>query len=146
MKERYKLIPEVCFVYIKDGKLLLGRRTNTGWNDGKYCTPAGHAEDGETIAEACAREAYEEAGVRVDAKDLKFVHVQHRWNGDHARIGFYFMPTVDVGEPQNMEPEKCDDFGFFPLDNLPQMVEPFRAALDAIKRGEYYSEFGWETK
>jgi ADP-ribose pyrophosphatase YjhB (NUDIX family) len=147
--ERFKLIPEVCFVFIRDGKILLGRRANTGYEDGKYCFPAGHGEDRETMAEGCAREAFEEVGLRVDSKDLKFLHLQHRWHtdhGGHSRVGFYFAPKVDPGEPQNMEPDKCDDLQFFPLDNLPEMVAPFRAALDAIQKGETYSEFGWEEK
>ncbi len=149
MAERYKLIPEVCFVFIRDGKILLGRRANTGWQDGKYCFPAGHGEDKETMAEACAREAWEETGLQVDPKNLKFLHAQHRWSpdsGGHSRVGFYFSPMQDPGEPRNMEPEKCDDMQFFPLNNLPEMVAPFRAALDAIQRGELYSEFGWEGK
>lgn len=147
--ERFKLIPEVCFIWIKDNKILLGRRANTGWQDGKYCFPAGHGEERETMAEACVREAYEEVGLKVDPKNLKFLHVQHRWNtdgGGHSRVGFYFAPTVDPGKPENMEPEKCDDLQFFLLDNLPDMVEPFRAALDAIQRGEAYSEYGWNLK
>lgn len=147
--ERFKLIPEVCFVFIRDGKILLGRRANTGWQDGKYCFPAGHGEEGETMAQGCAREALEEVGVTVDPKDMKFLHMQHRWNtdgGGHSRVGFYFAPTADPGEPKNMEPEKCDDLQFFPLNDLPEMVAPFRAALDAIQRGETYSEYGWEEK
>ncbi|MES2006516.1 MAG: NUDIX domain-containing protein [Patescibacteria group bacterium] len=147
--ERFKLIPEVCFVFIRDGKILLGRRANTGYEDGKYCFPAGHGEEGETMAEGCAREAFEEVGLKVDPKDLTFLHTQYRWSAGadgHARVGFYFAPKVDPGEPKNMEPEKCDDLQWFPLDNLPIMVAPFRAALDAILRGEMYSEFGWETR
>lgn len=150
--ERFKLIPEVCFVFIRDGKLLLGRRANTGWMDGKYCFPAGHGEEGETMAQGCAREALEEIGLAVDPKTLKFLHVQHRWypghegQAGHSRVGFYFAPTGDPGEPKNMEPDKCDDLQFFPVDNIPDMVPEFRAAFDAIQRGEIYSEYGWEAK
>ncbi len=45
-----------------------------------------------------------------------------------------------------MEPDKCDDLQFFPLDNLPDMIEPFRGAIDCIQKGITYSEFGWELK
>jgi 8-oxo-dGTP diphosphatase len=144
--ERFKLIPEVCFVWIRDGKILLGRRANTGWQDGRYCFPAGHGEDGETMTQACAREVFEEVGIKIDPQNLKFLHTQHRWNKDHSRVGFYFAPIVDPGEFKNMEPEKCDDLQFFTLDALPEMVAPFRIALDAIQKGEIYSEYGWEDK
>ena len=83
-------------------------KTVSGWQDGKYCFPAGHGEEGETMAQGCAREAFEEVGIKIDPKDLKFLHVQYRWSaGDdsHARVGFYFAPIVDPGEPKNMEPE-----------------------------------------
>ncbi|HEV8677293.1 MAG TPA: NUDIX domain-containing protein [Candidatus Paceibacterota bacterium] len=148
--ERFKVTPEVCFVWIKDGKVLLLRRANTGWQDGKYCFPAGHGEAGESMAQGCAREAFEEVGVKIDPKHLDFLHTQYRSTpGDgpgFARVGFYFAPKIELPEPQNMEPEKCDDMQFFPLDNLPEMVAPFRAALDAIQRGEKYSEYGWEAE
>jgi 8-oxo-dGTP diphosphatase len=147
MKERFKLIPEVCLILVKDGKILLLRRQNTGWHDGDYCTPAGHAEDKETVREATAREAMEEVGIKIKPDDLEFVHVQHRWNGDHSRIGFYFVPKYFEGEPHNMEPDKCDDIHWFPLDALPaNTIAPFRFALECYTKGIKYSEFGWEQK
>lgn len=148
--ERFKIIPEVCFVWIRDGKILLLRRANTAWNDGKYCFPAGHIELGESPSQACAREAFEETGVKIEPKDLKFLHVQYRHSADdgqgHARVGFYFAPTTELPDPQNTEPEKCDDMQWFLLTDLPDMVVPFRAALDAVQRGETLSEYDWETK
>lgn len=140
----FKVATEVCFVWIRDGKVLLLRRANTGWQDGKYCFPSGHGEEGETAREGCAREALEEIGITIDPKDLKFLHTQYRWNEEHARAGYYFSPTIDLPEPVNAEPHKHDDMQFFPLDNLPDMASPFRAALEAIQKGEHYSEFGWE--
>lgn len=143
--DRFKLIPEVCLVWIRNGKVLLLRRSNTGWQDGKYCFPSGHGEEGETMREGCAREAVEEIAVELDPKSLIFLHTQYRWNKEHARVGFYFAPSTEVGEPRNAEPDKHDDMQWFLLDHLPDMVAPFRAALDAIQRGETYSEFGWEA-
>jgi 8-oxo-dGTP diphosphatase len=149
MADRFTVIPETSFVWIRNGQVLLLRRFNTGWEDGKYCFPAGHVESGEASADAMVREVFEETGIKISTADLEFVHVQHRWHpdmGGHSRIGFYFKPKVNLGEPHNTEPHKCDDLGFFPLDRLPEMVPPFRAALDAILRGETYSEFGWEGR
>jgi 8-oxo-dGTP diphosphatase len=147
MSERFKIIPEVVLLVIKDGKLLLLRRQNTGWHDDFYCPPAGHGEENETMKEAAAREAKEEVGITVDPEELEFVHVQHRWNGDHSRIGFYFVAKSYDGEPYNAEPEKCDDLRYFSLDTLPKKtIAPFKYAIECYTKGISYSEFGWEHK
>ena len=56
-KERPKVIPTAYLVLTKDNKILLSRRHNTGFQDGKYSLPAGHlGGDEETLAQAIARE------------------------------------------------------------------------------------------
>lgn len=41
-----------------------------------------------------------------------------------------------------MELDKCDDIGWFDLDNLPEnMVEYTRQAIEMMRKGETYSEF-----
>ena len=66
MKERFKLIPEVFLILVKDGKTLLSRRANTGYMDGHYGLVAGHAEAHEPMRIAMAREAKEELLEIVD--------------------------------------------------------------------------------
>lgn len=151
MKERYKVIPEVFVIFIKDGEILLSRRFQTGFEDGNYGLPAGHGEEGETMREGAAREALEEIGISIEPEDLEFVLTQHRWcpNPDyvHARVGFYFVPKKFTGEVHNAEPHKCDDLRFFPLDNLPpNMVPHVRAAIEAYRAGETYAEYYWDTR
>ena len=150
MKERYKLIPEVFLLLIKDGKILLSRRFQTGWEDGNYGLPAGHGEDRETMRQGVAREAKEEIGIDIQLDDLDFKVVQHRWCPDagnpHARVGFYFVPKKWHGEPTNMEPDKCDDLSWFSLDTLPEnTIDHVRAAIEAYKSNKSYDEFNWET-
>lgn len=41
MKERHKVVPAVYLFLIKDEKILLGRRCNTSYMDGKYMVPRG---------------------------------------------------------------------------------------------------------
>ena len=65
MKERYKIIPEVFLLLIQEGKVLLSRRFQTGYEDGNYGLPSGHKEIGEYPTEAVEREALEEIGVSV---------------------------------------------------------------------------------
>ncbi len=151
MKERYKIIPEVFLLLIQDTQILLSRRFQTGYEDGNYGLPAGHGEYGETMREGTAREALEEIGITIDPTDLEFTVTQHRWcddlNNPHARVGFYFIPNKFTGTPRNIEPDKCDDLRFFPLDKLPENIVPHvREVIEAYKAGEMYNEFNWSSR
>lgn len=144
-KERFKLIPSVYAFFVKDGKILLLRRYQTGFEDGNYGLPAGHAEGKETFREALKREVSEEVGVQLDLNNLNLVVTMHRWCGDHERADFFFVIKGWDGEPKNMEPNKCDDASWFPLNKLPQNTIPYiRKAIDCYLKGEKYCEFGWE--
>lgn len=151
-KERFKIIPSVYNFFIKDGKILLSRRFNTGYEDGNYSLPAaGHGEEGETLREGTTREALEETGIRIDVEDLEFALIMHRYCPDkdnpHARLDFFFLVKSWHGEIKNMEPDKCDDLTWFPLDNLPQNTIPYiRKAIECYRQGINYCEFGWENK
>jgi 8-oxo-dGTP pyrophosphatase MutT (NUDIX family) len=145
MKERFKLIPEVYLILVRDGKILLSRRLNTGYEDGNYSMVTGHADGNETMREALAREAKEEANIEINPRDLEHCVTLHRWCGDHERIGFYFTVKKWSSEIRNMEPDKCDDLSWFPLNDLPGNTIPYiRHAIECYKNGISYSEFGWE--
>lgn len=144
-KERFKLIPEVFLLLIKDDKVLLSRRFQTGYEDGNYGVVGGHADGNETMRQAIAREAKEEANITVDLKKLEHFLTMHRWCGDHERIGFYFIAKQWDGEIKNIELNKCDDLSWFLIDQLPENTMPFiQAAIDCYLRGEHYCEFGWD--
>ncbi|HEY6314153.1 MAG TPA: NUDIX domain-containing protein [Streptosporangiaceae bacterium] len=50
---RYKVTGDVHLVLLDDdGRVLLGRRKNTGFADGCYHLPAGHLEAGESVIDA----------------------------------------------------------------------------------------------
>lgn len=143
-RERFKLIPSVYGFFIKDGKILLLRRYQTGFEDENYGLPSGHADGGETMKEAAAREMLEEIGAKIDAGDLDLAVTMHRWCGDHERIDFFFTINHWQGEITNREPEKCDDLSWFPLDQLPENTIPYiKAAIDCYSKREKYCEFGW---
>ena len=143
-EDRFKLIPSVYILLVKDNQILLLRRFQTGYEDGKYGLVAGHADGGETMKEAIIREAQEEAGIKMNKNDLELVLTMHRWCGDHERIDLFFTVKGWEGEIKNMESNKCDDLSWFPLDKLPENIITYiRAAINFYQRGEKYCEFGW---
>ncbi|MDO8592281.1 MAG: NUDIX domain-containing protein [bacterium] len=79
MAERFKIIPACYLVLIKDGRTLLLRRYNTGYEDGNYSLVAGHLDGEETFRHAMAREAEEEADIILTPDSLRVVHVMHRF-------------------------------------------------------------------
>ncbi|HEY4963620.1 MAG TPA: NUDIX domain-containing protein [Candidatus Saccharimonadales bacterium] len=142
-KDKFKLIPAVHLLLIDNDKILLLRRFNTGYEDGKYSVVAGHVDGGETASEAMSREAFEEAGIKIDRRDFEFAHVMHRM-AEEERIDFFFTSKVWKGNPINREPDKCDGLSWFSLNNLPNDVIPYVAhAIHCYRKGIEYSEFGW---
>lgn len=145
-QERFKLIPSVYALFIQGEKILLLRRFNTGFEDGKYGLVAGHADGGHTMRAEMAREASEEAGVKIQLDDINLALTMHRWCGDHERMDFFFIIKKWSGEIKNMELDKCDDLSWFALNQLPENTIPYiRAAIDCYLKGERYCEFGWDA-
>jgi len=143
---RFKLVPETHLFLLRGDRILLLRRCNTDYEDGNYSVVAGHIEDGETAREAICREAREEAGIELAPEDLSFAQVVHRADRGQ-RVSFFFAARRWRGEPQNMEPHKADDFGWFALDRLPDNMVPYvRRALENWRAGAFYGESGWEAR
>jgi 8-oxo-dGTP diphosphatase len=141
---RFKLIPEVHLVLLRDEKVLMLRRFNTGYEDGNYSLIAGHVDGGETFRAAMAREAAEEAGLEIGVDGLRLVHTMHR-KSDEERLSLFFVAESWSGEPVNTEPHKCDDMRWVALSDMPPNTVPYvRVALSLIARDEAYSEFGWD--
>ncbi|MCW1888741.1 MAG: NUDIX domain-containing protein [Candidatus Moranbacteria bacterium] len=130
----------------KGDSVLLQRRFQTGFNDGKYSLPAGHVEAGENFTQALYREIKEEIGIIPDPAHTSVKHIMHR-NSETERvyIDTYFVSEKWDGDIVNHEPEKCDDLSWYTLDALPENTIPYvKAALENIAQGKFYSEFGWE--
>lgn len=146
MKTRHKANLAAFAILVRDGKILLARRFNTGYMDGKYQMPSGHIEANEYPIEAAAREAKEEVGVDIALTDLEYVHTSYRINS-HDDVGdyvdFFFKTTKWVGEPVNTEPEKCDELIWVSLDALPENVVPVvREVVEHLKRNSSFSQIG----
>ncbi len=145
--ERFTLRAAVYAMFIKEGKILLLRRFNTGWQDGKYSFPAGHLEAGEKVTDAVIREVLEEVGVELQPERLRFAHAMLRRSSDKEYLDFFFAVENWNGEPKNAEPDKCDDLSWFPLEELPpNLLGSVRSAIQSYRSGTLFSEFGWKKE
>jgi 8-oxo-dGTP diphosphatase len=149
---RFVVVPASYVFLLRDGdtgqEVLLQLRQNTGYMDGHWAAAAaGHVERGETALDAAHREAAEE--IAVTALDLEFVTAMQRTQ--HAdpideRIDFFFTARHWSGEPRIVEPAKCAELRWCPLDALPEPVVPHEMqVLRGLRSGTTtaYSTFGF---
>ncbi len=144
MINRFTYIGASYLFLVRDNKILLQRRFQTGFEDGNYGVPAGHLDGNETAREGCIREVKEEIGIDLKIEDLEVVHIMHRKALQDERIDFFMITKSYAGEIINCEPDKCDDLSWFSLDELPEnIVDYVKIAIHHYKDGINYSEFGW---
>lgn len=141
--EKFKLRSAVYLLPIKNDKVLLSKRFNTGWMDGKYSLISGHIDGNETVFEAMVREAYEEANIKINPKDLIPATVIHR-KSDVEYIDFFFVIKKWQGTPIIKEPNKCDELSWYTLDNLPNNLLPFiTEAINNYQNKIAFFTSGW---
>lgn len=142
--ERFKLHVAVYLLLIKNKKILLSKRFNTGWMDGNYSLIAGHLDGNETISNAIIRETFEEAKIKIKKKDLIPATVIHR-KAKIEYIDFFFVAKKWTGIPKIGDPKKCNELTWFSLDNLPNNLLPYiKEALDNYKNKIPFFESGWK--
>ncbi|CAN5662853.1 hypothetical protein BH23PAT1_BH23PAT1_3870 [soil metagenome] len=139
------IIPSVNIFIVKSGKVLLGRRANTGWMDGSLCPPGGHVEEGETPTIAALRELKEELALELKPKDLEFLCVAARNNPPREYIAYEFAINNLSVEPKNNEPEKCSELVWADLARLPEDVIPQFAEIiqKSIIGSDKFLELGY---
>ncbi|MFH1822181.1 MAG: NUDIX domain-containing protein [Patescibacteria group bacterium] len=150
LTKRFKIVPSSYIILIRANKILLSKRFNTGFMDGKYGLAAGHGERNESFTQTIIREAKEEANIILKAKDLKVIHVMHRREMQinpelRERVDIFFTAKKWQGKIKNMELNKCNDLNWFPVDKLPPNTIPYiKFAINNIQKKIFYSEFGYK--
>lgn len=143
-EERFKIYIAVYLVLIKGDKVLLSKRANTGYRDGYFSLIAGHLDGAETTKQGIAREAMEEAGIKLKKEDLDVVHVMHRYRPEREYIDIYLKSNSWEGEIVNKEPGKCDGLQWFALNDLPNnIIDEVKLAIENISNNIFYGEIGW---
>ena len=134
----------VHLLLLCDGKVLMLRRYNTGYQDGNYSVIAGHIDGGEELKAAMIREAREEAGIGISPENLTVVGVIDLIEDDEY-VSFFLHASKYSGEVANMEPDKCDDLSWFDIDDIPPNTIPYvRRAIQNYRDGIWFDTLGWK--
>src|SRR5882724_4681452 len=128
-----------AMIFNDKGELFLAKRsTNTTNQHGCWETPGGSIKFGETLSDAVKREIKEEYGVEIDlieqfpAADEILIEEKQHW------VPTTFLAKIKKGQsPKIMEPYKCDEIGWFALQNLPRPLS-FITKLDLKMYEEKY--------
>ena len=141
--ERFKMPVAVHLLLIKDNKILIIKRFNTGFCDGMYSLPAGHVEKGENVRDAMIRETKEEINIDV-SKNLKVVEVMNRKGTDQERIDYFFLAKEWTGKINNNEKDKCSLIKWVNIDKLPQNTIPYiKYAVKMYLKKQKFTMFDW---
>jgi 8-oxo-dGTP pyrophosphatase MutT (NUDIX family) len=130
----------------RGGQVLLGlRHPGSAYAGGSWHVLAGHCE-AEAASACLVREAYEEAGLVIESADVELVHTVHMREQptDPPRIQLFFRALRWEGEPKLREPDKCVQWQWWNVKDLPAPIVPYtRAAIEGIRAGRVYTELGW---
>ena len=101
-------------------QVLLGKRKGSH-GEGEWAFPGGSMEHLESFDETALREIAEEVGPDIKVKGLRvcsIINLTEYAPKHYLDIGMV-ADWVD-GEPQTMEPDKCSEWKWFDIANLPE--------------------------
>ena len=119
---------------IRDGKVLLGERgEDCQTSKGEFAFPGGRMDYGNTPKQSAVREVFEETGLVIEEKDLKFFRYVDEYFPNEKRhyVSLVFVVVCPKGEPINKEPDKCKGWEWIDPDNLPNNT--FWAVRESIE-------------
>ena len=124
MKERFKICCAVHLILIKDGKILLQRRSNPNkYGYGMLGMPAGHLEENENVYDAFKREMNEELGIEVTSCEI--VQVMNL-NGDTDVYDAYFFICDYNGKIENKEEENANALEWHDINSDIEGIMPYQ--------------------
>lgn len=122
----------VGVIVVRKKLVLLGKRRGSH-GAGTWALPGGHLEFGESVEDCARREAAEETGL-----GLKLIRPGPYTNdlmpseGKHY-LTVYVQASAEAGEPQLLEPEKCEAWAWFRWSELPENL--FLPLKNLLKQG-----------
>ena len=121
-------------VIVREGRLLLIRRSQHVIAPGLFCFPGGGIEPGESEQQAVVRELQEELGCAVTPRERLWESVSS-WRVHLA----WWLSDLDDRLPIQPNPLEVESVHWFTLGemrNLPDQLESNYRFLEAITRGE----------
>ncbi|MGB5304623.1 MAG: NUDIX hydrolase [Gammaproteobacteria bacterium] len=123
------------------GKFLLVQERVAGAS--VYNQPAGHLEDGETLAEAVMRETLEETAWRIQVEAIVGIY---QWR--HPDTPDTFLRITFAGSCLHHEPERTLDTGieralWLPADAIRQQADRLRSPMVMRSIDDYLAGASW---
>lgn len=134
----------VQLLLIQDNEILLMKRKNTGYEDGKYGSIGGHLEKDEDFKDSLIRETKEEINIDLKKEDLTFVCMIHGKDLTDNYVSIFFSCDKYSGDIKNNEIDKCSELKWFKLDSLPpNIIQIEKNAIESFQNNNYLIEYGW---
>jgi 8-oxo-dGTP diphosphatase len=109
----------VAVIIVRGDCILLGQRL--GSHGAKtWATPGGHLEVGESIEHCARREVMEETGLEINSlRKLGYTNDIFEAEGKHY-VTLFIAASCEHGEPQLLEPDKCAQWQWCKVNELPE--------------------------
>jgi len=106
----------------EEGKLFITKRGKESKNErGKWEFPGGSVEFGETFEQAIKREVKEEHGIEIEIIELLGI-CDHIIPNEHQHwVSPTYICKIKKGIPQIIEPDKCEDIGWFTIEEAEKL-------------------------
>lgn len=116
-------------IFNEDGKLFIAKRGQKARNErGLWEIPGGGVDFGETFEEALKREMKEENDIDIEILELLGVYDHILPDEGQHWVSPTYICRITAGEPKILEPDKCEEIGWFTL------VEAERLPLSTITK------------
>jgi 8-oxo-dGTP diphosphatase len=139
--KKYPKVGIGVMIQNEKGQVLLGLRKGSH-GAGEWSFPGGHLEMGETVFQTAKRETKEETGLDINTFELISVADEMRYlesDGKHY-LNIGVKGQYMGGIPIVAEPDKCEKWEWFDLNNLPgSLFEGTELVISNFKNNKIYN-------
>lgn len=111
-----------ALIFNDKGQFLMSLRGSKARNErGKWEIPGGKVDKGESLEEAVVREVKEELGIEIKVEKLLTVSNHILADENQHWISPTYICSIVSGTPTIQEPEKCEQIGWFSIEDTQSM-------------------------